>query len=123
MLHTRIVTIAIAGDGSWCVIHDSGATFSTGVSNELSQHIKNFFKRQKERRENRNKEIRQYQEKKHIEALTRVLKEEVEREIAKKRKREEAEKDRERERIALINQLTIGARVTVFGYSRNGGDA
>ena len=112
--------VALAGDGSWCVIRENKATFSTGVAKEVENQINNFFSRQRHRRQKRDIEIQHYKEE-QIRKAKRLEREEAE--MKRKNKLEEAAREHKRRRIALISRLKVGTRVTVFGYSRNYGDA
>lgn len=113
--------VAIAGDGSWCVIHDKKAVFSTGVSDEVQKEINRFFRRQENRRRKRSIEIRTFKEKMRKEAEERKRK--LEEEEAQRKRRKFEIEEAARKRIDLIGSLEVGTRVTVFGHSRNMGDA
>ena len=54
--------VALAGDGTWCVIHDSTFTLSTGIDETIDDQLSSFFKRQKHRREIRSQDIRKHNE-------------------------------------------------------------
>ena len=84
-----------------------------------------FFAKQKERRQTQNgkKTYQIEQVLREFEKRKRGEKEHRERKETKRRKLEEAEKEIEFKRIALISPLKVGTRVTIFGYSRNKGDA
>ena len=74
---SNVHDVALAGDGSWCVIRENKATFSTGVAKEVENQINNFFSRQKHRRQKRDIEIQHYKEE-QIRKAKRLEREEAE---------------------------------------------
>lgn len=128
--------VAIAGDGTWCVIHDSNFTISTGINQTIDDQISSFFKRQKDRRDIQRHDTRKYNEFEHasIPEEPEISEEERQREayeaIQAKRKEQERrerrqaeERELEQMRKALMKKFAIGSRVTVLGCSLNEGDA
>ena len=90
--------VAVAGDGSWIVIRENHAVTSRGVDKKLVDKLTTFYQQQRQRFNNRNREINE------AHRLIRLEREEREREERERREREERERrqrqeEEERQRI------------------------
>ena len=100
--------VAIAADGNWVVIRSDRYIASTGVDDELSRHLTQFYNDQRERNNKRTLEIQEYHARIRREEA-RVLEEREEQERAERlaleaAQREELERRREREAAARERQ-------------------
>lgn len=83
----KVEDVAVAGDGSWIVIRSDYGVISTGVDKRLSDHIRDFFRKQKERNHKREREIKEYHDRERVE------REEEERVVEEESKRGEEEEE------------------------------
>lgn len=94
-----IEEVGAAGDGSWVVVRANAFVSSTGVSSELTGHISDFFKRQRDRNQRRKNEIRE-----HNKRVQREAREAAQREV-------QAEQERVAQAVLEIQVRAAAAEV------------
>lgn len=96
-----IKDIAVATDGSWLIIRPNTFTASTGVDEDLTEHLIRFFREQKKRNSERGRQIREYNESIRRESEEREARERAEREARERAERlaREVAEQGERERV------------------------
>jgi hypothetical protein len=137
-----VLDVAVASDGSWIVLRPNRFSSSTGVSNEITLRLAQFYREQKARREARNAKIRAYdarvvreaEEQRQADEQRRQAEEAMLAEEARKKAVEDARKRAEelslkrRSEQDLIETITAkrlrhGVQVTAVGRSFDLGDS
>lgn len=137
-----VLDVTKGDDGSWLVIRPNRYAASTGVSDELTKRLRQFYREHRDRQANRSNEIKVYDQRKRQqeeerqrrarEAEQRRLKE-----AREKKEREEAERRQRERELALkrksdevdflrqvhAKRLSLMGRVTAIGFSSSPGDA
>lgn len=93
----KVEDISVADDGSWIIIYSDSFVSSRGVDSDLTGHINDFFRQQRERKQKRQREINEYNNRERAAQEAREAAERERREAAERAAREEEQRRAEEE--------------------------